>query len=142
MKVRNTKYLIGAAFILLGIGIILATALPKSLQYYVTVDELLAKEQQYVGKQLKVAGKVEAGSLEPGSDSTTHQFRVANAGKIVAVTYRGPLPDTFKEGADVVVTGKYQAEGTIVATEVLAKCASRYEERLTPGYDIRSKQGM
>ncbi|MFH1018186.1 MAG: cytochrome c maturation protein CcmE [Pseudomonadota bacterium] len=139
MKFRNTKYLIGAVFILLGIGIILATALPKSLQYYVTVDELMAKESQYLGKTLKVAGTVEPGSVEPGADSMTHRFRVANAGKIVSVTFRGGLPDTFKEGIDVVVTGKYTSEGTMVATEVLAKCASRYEDRLKRGYQPESK---
>jgi cytochrome c-type biogenesis protein CcmE len=141
MRIRKTKYVIGGVFLLLGVGIILATALPKSLQYYMTVDELMAKGKEFQGKELKVAGKVETGSLKSGADAMTHNFRVINAGKAVAVTYRGPLPDTFKEGVDVVVTGKYVSEGTIVASDVLAKCASRYEERLKPGYDVRPKEG-
>jgi cytochrome c-type biogenesis protein CcmE len=48
------------------------------------------------------------------------------------VNYKGALPDTFKEGAEVVVTGTLHESGTMAATDVLAKCASRYEEKLGP----------
>lgn len=51
------------------------------------------------------------------------------SGQTVAVFYQGAMPDTFKDESDVVLTGTYKGE-QFVATEVLAKCASRYEEKL------------
>ena len=47
--------------------------------------------------------------------------------------------DTFTDSVDVVVEGRYHRDGTFVATTLLAKCASRYENapdkyQDTPGY--------
>lgn len=134
MKIRQTKYIIGFAFILLGIGIVVATTLPKSFKYYVTVDELMAHERKFAGHELKVAGKVKDGTVQQSEKDLLTRFDMINEGRTVAVTYRGPLPDTFKEGVDVVVTGTFDTSGHINANHVLAKCASRYEEKLTPGY--------
>jgi cytochrome c-type biogenesis protein CcmE len=141
MNLRKPKYIISLTFIALGIGIVVATSLPKSFQYYLTVNELKAREREFIGKELKVAGKVEAGSVEHTQGTIDHRFRVINEGKQVLVSFRGALPDTFKEGADVVVTGKLAEAGHIQATDVLAKCASKYEGKLTPGYEKPSKGG-
>jgi len=43
------------------------------------------------------------------------------------VIYKGLVPDTFSDSADVVVEGRLDAAGTFHATTLLAKCASRYE---------------
>ena len=132
MKIRKIKYVIGLAFILLGLGIILATSLPKSMQYYVTVDELMKDQNKYKGKELKVAGKVKKGTLLKEDSTLTWDFQIYNQNDIIAVHYQGAMPDTFKEEADVVITGTVQPSGEISATHVLAKCASRYEEKLKP----------
>jgi cytochrome c-type biogenesis protein CcmE len=56
------------------------------------------------------------------------------------VVYRGIAPDTFTDSVDVVVGGRMGPDGTFQATELLAKCASRYENapdakyKQTPGY--------
>ena len=49
------------------------------------------------------------------------------------------FPDTFTDSVDVVVEGRYNKNGQFVATTLLAKCASRYENapdkyQSTPGY--------
>ena len=132
MKLRQTKYVIGIVFILIGIGIIVATTLPKSMQYYVTVDELLAAERTYIGKELKVAGTVSQNSVVRPGNGLQIQFQVENANKVIQVSYNGAVPDTFKEGAEVVVTGTLTDKGRVEASHVLAKCASRYEEKLQP----------
>lgn len=137
MKLRQTKYVIGIAFILVGVGIVVATTLPKSMQYYVTVDELFAKESKYLGKELKVAGKVKQGSIQKSEKDISWKFEVENGGQTMNVAYRGAMPDTFKEGADVVITGTLGEGREMVATNVLAKCASRYEEKLKPSYDTK-----
>ena len=45
------------------------------------------------------------------------------------------VPDTFKHGAEVVVTGRVRDDGTFDASELLAKCPSKYEaaEPAAPG---------
>jgi cytochrome c-type biogenesis protein CcmE len=134
MNIRKTKFVIGFFFIAVGITVVTISMLPKSMQYYVTVDELLAQESKYRGQELKVAGKVALGSIEKISGEFGIRFRVENASKVVAVSYQGAVPDTFKEGADVVVTGTLNENGQMEASHVLAKCASRYEEKLKPGY--------
>jgi len=137
MKIRKTKFIIGGALILTGIGILLATFLPNSFQYYVTVDELKSRETELLGKELKVAGKVQSDSVVKSEKDLLTTFRVENGTEVVAVTYTGALPDMFKEGADVVVTGTIDAPGHLNATHVLAKCASRYEEKLHPTYESK-----
>jgi cytochrome c-type biogenesis protein CcmE len=134
MKFRQTKWVIGIAFVLLGLGIILTTNLPSSLQYYVTVDEFFHNVKKYDNLEIKVAGKVVPGSIVKSSDGMSWNFEVQNEGSKIPVEYRGAMPDTFKEDADVVVTGTYK-EPTFAAKHVLAKCASRYEEKLTPKLD-------
>ena len=52
---------------------------------------------------------------------------IERPGTTFPVHYQGPLPDTFQEGADVVVEGKYSAAGGFEATTLLTKCGSRYE---------------
>jgi cytochrome c-type biogenesis protein CcmE len=47
------------------------------------------------------------------------------------VTYKGLVPDTFTDADDieVVVEGRLGRDGVIRATDVLAKCGSRYEAK-------------
>ena len=64
--------------------------------------------------------------------------RVTDGSQTIPVTYRGVIPDTFTDSVDVVVEGRYNRDGTFVATTLLAKCASRYENapdkyQSTPG---------
>ncbi|MFH1263834.1 MAG: cytochrome c maturation protein CcmE [Pseudomonadota bacterium] len=141
MKIRQTKWVIGIALLAVGVGIVLATSLPKSMQYYVTVDELLGAKTKYAGKPIKVAGKVAAGSIEKVDKNLRMRFRVENGDQQVWVNYRGPVPDTFKEGADVVVTGTFAPNEEVVATELLAKCSSKYEEKLEPGLGQPASKG-
>jgi cytochrome c-type biogenesis protein CcmE len=44
----------------------------------------------------------------------------------VPVSYRGILPDLFREGQGVVAMGALDASGTFKASEVLAKHDERY----------------
>lgn len=134
MKFRQTKWVIGIAFVLLGLGIILTTNLPSSLQYYVTVDEFFTNVKKYDNLEIKVAGKVVPGSIVKDANGMDWKFEVQNGGSKIPVEYRGAMPDTFKEDSDVVVTGTYKAP-VFAANNVLAKCASRYEEKLQPKLD-------
>ncbi len=137
MIIRKTKYLIGGILILVGIGIVTATLLPSSFQYYVTVSELKSQEMDLLGKDLKVAGKVKPGSIVRKTGDLEVGFTLETGSDSVFVSYRGALPDTFKDEAEVVATGKLDRRGHVNAQHILAKCASRYEDRLTPGLEAK-----
>ncbi len=93
-----------------------------------TVDQAVEQQEQLVGKQFRVRGKVEEGSVihVPGTLDTT--FKIKHGTDLMTITYNKPLPDTFKAGIEVIAEGKMGQQGTLVADNVIAKCPSKYEE--------------
>ncbi len=91
------------------------------------VDEVMATPQRFVGHELRVEGMVEAGSLQNTAGSNRFLFRVERNRQSMPVEYTGVVPDTFREGIGVTVRGRLGASGTFTATEVVAKCPSKYE---------------
>ena len=54
------------------------------------------------------------------------RFVVTDLAQRVPVSYRGLLPDLFKEGKGVVAQGTLRPDGVFEATEVLAKHDENY----------------
>jgi cytochrome c-type biogenesis protein CcmE len=83
------------------------------------------------------------GSIQRIPGGKEYAFTVTDGAKVYPVVYRGIAPDTFTDGADVVVEGRMGEDGTFHATTLLAKCASRYEnapgEGGKPGSDKYDK---
>jgi cytochrome c-type biogenesis protein CcmE len=67
----------------------------------------------------RIGGLVEEGSIVRGEGETV-RFNVTDGGAVVAVTYKGVLPDLFEENQGMVGTGTLQ-DGVFVASEILAK---------------------
>jgi cytochrome c-type biogenesis protein CcmE len=69
------------------------------------------------------------GSVRRAPDNRQIDFEVSDGAKTYPVTYRGLVPDTFTDANDieVIVEGRLGRDGVFRATEVLAKCGSRYE---------------
>ena len=53
-------------------------------------------------------------------------FAIADRASVARVTYKGELPDLFREGQGVVAQGAFDAAGRFEATQVLAKHDERY----------------
>jgi cytochrome c-type biogenesis protein CcmE len=81
------------------------------------------------GRSIRLGGLVEEGSVQRLDDGVTTTFRVTDLSHSVPVTYRGLLPDLFREGQGVVTEGTVGADGTFVAREVLAKHDETYMPR-------------
>ncbi len=141
MKPR-TKFLIGGAVILGSAGWLMASSIANTGVYYLTPTELAQKvtaDPTLYETGIKVGARVVPGTIvrDPGGKSMV--FTVTDGAKSYPVSYRGLAPDTFTDGVDVVVEGRLARDGTLRATTVLAKCASRYENapekyKSTPGY--------
>lgn len=69
---------------------------------------------------------VEDGSLTREGDGLTVHFVVTDFAKRVPVTFKGILPDLFKEGKGAVAQGQLIADGTFMASDVLAKHDENY----------------
>jgi cytochrome c-type biogenesis protein CcmE len=101
--------------------------------YFLTPAELAAKtssDPSFVDNVgFKVGAKVVPGSIRRDDASRTIDFQVSDGVKTYPVTYRGLVPDTFTDANDieVIVEGRLGHDGVIRATDVLAKCGSRYE---------------
>ena len=77
----------------------------------------------------KLGAKVVPGSVHRDRGARRIDFQVSDGLKTYPVTYHGLVPDTFTDASDieVVVEGRLGGDGVIRATDVLAKCGSRYE---------------
>ena len=112
-------------------GILLYTTLGESMQYYKYVDEVVGSQTDWTGKKLQVHGYVVPGSIGKKRDRLEYQFDIQRNGKTLRAYYNGIVPDTFKNDSEVVLTGALTAEG-FVATDMTAKCPSKYEEAKGP----------
>ena len=116
----------------IGIAIILSVALweaasgfQQSKTYYVTVGELISGKAAQ--RHVRVGGTVEEGSITRQGGAL--RFRLSQGAESVPVVYVGAdtLPDTFKDGAQAIIEGSYVADGTFRASQIQAKCASKYQ---------------
>ena len=81
------------------------------------------------GRRFRIGGMVVDGSVERGGDADGGlgvRFAVTDTLESVPVVFEGILPDLFREGQGVVAMGALDAEGTFVASEVLAKHDENY----------------
>jgi cytochrome c-type biogenesis protein CcmE len=127
MKARHRRFVwIGAGVAVLGIAAALVlNAFQSNLVFFFTPSQIAANEAPK-GRAFRIGGLVVDKSLERGQDGVTVRFAVTDTANTVWVTYRGILPDLFKEGKGVVAQGKLESDGVFHATEVLAKHDENY----------------
>jgi cytochrome c-type biogenesis protein CcmE len=90
----------------------------------------LARARAGVAYQL--TGKVQMGSVRTTSDGVDFRVRDRNGAASVPVTYRGAVPDPFREGREVIVT--VRKEGPTFVGErdsLVTKCPSKFTEDAT-----------
>ena len=129
MTHRNIKVGVTATVLVGAFVGLLWSTLRDGTQYYKHVDEVMVSPQNWEGKHLQLHGFVVPGSVVVKQSTLEYQFKVQNNGSVVAATYRGVVPDTFKNpGAEVVLTGRLTPAGFHTDPNgVMAKCPSKYE---------------
>jgi cytochrome c-type biogenesis protein CcmE len=127
MSHKAIKIGVTAIVIATAVGALLFTTLQDNLQYYKYVDEVAAVQHEWEGKTLQVHGYVVPGSVSGTSDRLNWKFDLQRNGKVINATYTGKAPDNFKDSAEVVLTGQFTPHG-FQATDMTAKCPSKYEE--------------
>ena len=95
--------------------------------YYLTVDEALVDRPDLEGRLIRVKGIVKKGSYQVQADPLDHRFALEHGGAVVQIDYHGAMPDIFSEGIEVVAEGKLDGPNRLKATEIVARCPSKYE---------------
>jgi len=128
MDRKRLKFILLGAGILLSMGFLLVVGVnrPGGFAYYLTVGEFLAQPDR-AGDGFRINGKVDPGSIERMTTGEDVTFLVTDGDQSLRVAYHGIIPDTFVDGAEVVVEGSLEDDGTFHAHTLLAKCPSKYE---------------
>ena len=127
MKPRNKRLMLlsGAVALLVGAVALVMTAFQQNLVFFHTPTEV-AEGKAPIGRAFRIGGMVEEGSIKRAADGITVQFAITDSARVIPVSYRGALPDLFKEGKGAVVQGKLADGGLFEASEVLAKHDENY----------------
>ena len=120
------KFFIASALIIAVISWLAISGARDTKSYYVTITELQAMGDKAHHVNLRVAGNVQPGSITRFGPNAN--FTLTEQGKTLRVVYEGaePPPDTFKDDAQALAIGTYGRDGTFHATQLQAKCASKY----------------
>lgn len=126
MHKSHTKFILASVIILLVVGWLAYTGVRENKSYYVTISELQSMGGKAYTRHLRVAGNVQPGSIQRAG--TNAHFALLEQGRVLQVTYQGsePPPDTFKDDAQALAIGTYGRDGVFHATQLQAKCASKY----------------
>jgi cytochrome c-type biogenesis protein CcmE len=151
---KPLKFIIGGLGIVAGIIYLMASSLSASAQYFLTVDEVIAREQtgDLDGRNIRVSGAVLGETIEYDIDSLELSFTIAHVpadNQLIAdqgglakalhdavndpdrsrlkVLYNGPIPDLLQNEAQAILTGELLPSGEFLADEILLKCPTKYE---------------
>jgi len=123
---KKRLFIILAILAGVGVAVTLAlSALRENINLFYTPTQIAAGEAPE-GTRIRAGGLVEEGSVTRSKDSLTVTFRVTDNNATVAIQYQGILPDLFREGQGIVALGRVNAEGVLIADEVLAKHDENY----------------
>lgn len=127
MKSRHKK-LLAIVVVLAVLGIVAAlilNAFRSNLVFFFSPTEV-AEGKAPVERTFRIGGLVEMDSLKRSEDGMTLTFRITDTANSIAVTYKGVVPDLFKEGKGAVAEGRLDGASHFIASTVLAKHDENY----------------
>ena len=150
---KNSKFIIGGLLIVAAVIYLIVSSTSASAEYFMTIEEVRAQQNDIVGKSLRISGAVLGDSISYDPDTLLISFTVAHVtgdndeiessgglAKVlhdavreegtprIDVIYSGAMPDLLKDEAQAIMTGHIEADGIFYADELLLKCPTKYEE--------------
>lgn len=132
---RNRRLAAIAGFGILTIAgvALIASALGDNTQFFYNPSDVVADGFVPGSETFRMGGMVVDGSVERKGGLVT-EFAVDDFEREMAapikVLHDGVLPDLFREGQGVVVTGQMETDGIFMASEVLAKHDENYQPKI------------
>lgn len=149
----RAKFIVGGLLILAAVIYLIISSSQANAQYFLTVNELMAKPQDNLNRNLRISGAVVGDSIQydpqslklsftvahvPGDNkdieaqgglaAVLHQAVIDSSRKRIQVVYTGVKPDLLRNEAQAIMTGKLGKDGIFYADELLLKCPTKYEE--------------
>ncbi|RMF50516.1 MAG: cytochrome c maturation protein CcmE [Anaerolineae bacterium] len=147
------KFIVGGLLIVAAIVYLIVSSTQASAQYFLTVDEMVQRGSEVVGRDLRISGAVIGDTIQYDPQTLTLTFEVADVpgdnaeieaqGGLAAVlhqavidpnrtrvkvVYNGVKPDLLRNEAQAIMTGQLGEDGVFYAEELLLKCPTKYEE--------------
>ena len=122
---RRRMSIVVIGLVMLGASAALVlTAFEDNLVFFFSPTDLQAKTVT-PEQRIRIGGLVEQGSLGKSKDGLVANFRITDLQNVVPVTFKGILPNLFREGQGIVAAGQL-VKGSFIASEVLAKHDETY----------------
>jgi len=127
VKPKNQRLTLAllAIVAVVGAALLAMSALKDQAAYFYTPSDA-ARDHVAPGQAVRLGGMVDKGSLKRSKDGVTIDFVVSDGSASVPVRFAGIVPSLFREGSGVVADGRFDAQGTFVADQILAKHDERY----------------
>jgi cytochrome c-type biogenesis protein CcmE len=150
---NRMKFIIGGLLIGAAVIYLIISSTQASAQYFLTVDELIAKGSSIQDRDVRISGAVIGETVKYDPQTLNLTFTIADIPgdnkeieaqgglsavlhaavtdpnrQRIAVIYNGPKPDLLRDEAQAIITGEMQGDGLFHATELLLKCPTKYEE--------------
>lgn len=128
MRAKHKKRLaivLTAVIALSAATLLLLNALKSNIVFFHPPTDIHAGKAPK-NKTIRIGGMVKKGSVVRGRDNLIVSFIVTDFNKEINVSYKGILPDLFREDQGVIVEGKLQPDMQFVASRVLAKHDENY----------------
>jgi cytochrome c-type biogenesis protein CcmE len=123
---RRRLYIVLALVIGVGIAVGLGLlAFNENLMYYHPPAEVFSGKAP-ANRAFRTGGLVKQGTVERDADGVTVRFVITDLEKELTVSYKGILPDLFREGQGIIANGRLREDKVFVADEVLAKHDENY----------------
>jgi cytochrome c-type biogenesis protein CcmE len=136
-KQRRLTIIGGSLAVLAVAAVLVLNAMRDSIVFFST-PSMVAEQHIAAGRRFRLGGLVQPGSLVHG-DNLAVTFEVGDGSAALPVSYKGILPDLFREGQGVVAEGALDPSGVFRADTVLAKHDENYMPREVA--DALKKQG-
>jgi cytochrome c-type biogenesis protein CcmE len=146
-KPRRELVLLGALLVIAGaILTLVMTSFDGAAIYSKSVDELVAQKDTLAKRNLRVQGTLVKGTLAKRDTPCEYRFRMQKNGAQIEVRYpQCVVPDTFRDvpnvDVDVTATGKLASDGHFQASEIMAKCPSKYDMKQKAASGLKAPHG-
>ena len=107
------------------------TALKDSVAFFYGPSDVITHQASKpalveIGKVFRLGGMVKEGSVAQSTENPDIHFTITDYQHEIQVTYRGVLPDLFREKQGIIAIGRLQETDMFIADEVLAKHDENY----------------
>ena len=122
-KHKRLTFVVISFALLVAASALIMNAFEDNIVFFHSPTDIIEKK---IGedRRFRLGGLVEEGSVRKAGGAVTI-FRVTDLKETIAVSYKGLLPDLFREGQGVVAEGRLKG-GIFIADEVLAKHDETY----------------